>query len=75
MVFNKYKGKVGYVKSTSITWNAKVNVTKGNLRIRTGAGLKYPIISSRPNATKVSVVGRTANGWIQSSDKRKEKNH
>ncbi len=70
----KYKGKVGYVKSTSITWNAKVNVTKGNLRIRTGAGLKYPIISSRPNATKVSVVGRTANGWYKVQLKEKKKN-
>ena len=68
----KYKGKVGYVKSTSITWNAKVNVTKGNLRIRTGAGLKYPIISSRPNATKVSVVGRTANGWYKVQIKEKK---
>lgn len=66
----KYRGKLGYVKSTSVTWVSKVKTKKGNLRLRSGAGTKYKILNAFPSGTVVTVVASTANGWYKVRIKR-----
>ena len=61
----EYNGKVGYVKSTAVTWTGKVKVDEGSLRLRSGAGRKYKIITTYPNGTKVEVIGNGKIGWYK----------
>lgn len=61
----KYKGKIGYIKSTSATWKSKIRTKEGNLRLRSGPGKKYEIISSFPDGTAVTVISANANGWYK----------
>lgn len=61
----KYNGKLGYIKSTSVIWKGTVKTKKGNLRVRSGAGKKYPIISSFKSGTKVYIIGYTSKGWFK----------
>lgn len=70
----KYNGKLGYVKSTSIVFKGTVITKKGKLRVRSGAGKKYPIISSYKRGTKVTVIGNTSKGWykVRIKDKKKD---
>ena len=70
----KYNGKLGYVKSTSIVFKGTVITKKGKLRVRSGAGKKYPIISSYKRGTKVTIIGNTSKGWykVRIKDKNKD---
>lgn len=61
----QYKGKLGFVKSTSVTWKGRIRTEKGKLRLRSGAGTKYKIIRSFASGTRVTVVASTANGWYK----------
>lgn len=68
----KYKGKVGYVKSTSIVWKGRVNVDEGNLILRSGPGKKHSRISSYVDGTRIFVFGRTSKGWYKVRVKNKK---
>lgn len=61
----KYNGKLGYIKSTSVTWKGKVKVAENNLRLRAGAGKKYKTLTAFPSGTEVTVVAATSNGWYK----------
>lgn len=60
-------GKYGYVSGSYITavsgsYTANVNVSKGNLNVRAGAGTSYPVIGSLPGGSK-AVVLSSSGGW------------
>lgn len=61
----EHNGKVGYVKSTAVIWIGKVKVDEGSLRLRSGAGRKYKIITTYPKGTKVEVIGNGKIGWYK----------
>ena len=69
----KYKGKLGFVYSDSVTWKGTIKTNKEKLRLRSGAGTKYKILNSFPSGTAVTIVASTSNGWYKVKIKKGKK--
>lgn len=46
----------------------RFKITRANvLNVRTGPGLRYPVLGSAPKGTIITATGRTSGGWIEGS--------
>ncbi|TFI01621.1 M15 family metallopeptidase [Micrococcus lylae] len=46
----------------------RYKITRANvLNVRTGPGLRYPVLGSAPKGTIITATGRTSDGWIEGS--------
>ncbi|MCI8306683.1 MAG: SH3 domain-containing protein [Lachnospiraceae bacterium] len=68
----KYKGKMGFVKSASLTWQGTIKTKSEKIRLRSGTGKKSKILDLYPDGTAVTIVASTY-GWYKVKVKKGKK--